>query len=484
MKLRELEKRLREEPDNLGLRISVAGALREAGRQDEAVELYRSVAIAYRDQGRTQQAIACCRSILEIAPEDVRCHALLAALIAGHKGRTAARDTGKIELLTSGEPIVLEVVPPVVPAAPVVPAVPVRARNDSSSGLKEPLRRSSFPDAEPTPLPEALPYHVHDPTTRSLKKLSMRDLGRPVPEPDPLATPDPDLPAAEGVQTRPGSDDGTRPEVSGIASAARRISASLIASTDVDGLYRPSAPQDLAAELDTRQHRRIAAEDMAKISLPPPTVPIDLVDLELEIEGTGREVDVDTDADVEALTPIPVAPARGSVADGIPMRDSVSDEELTQPRDVPLGVSATSPATAPPPLLASAFFLPVPSDRRGAVLTRFQRRAVASGTTVIRQGESNQALIVVARGRLEVRHEREARFIALSIVGAGEYVGEVALLARAAAAAHVVAVTDAELLLLAPRDFYELTGTFPSLWAELKDTAERRTREHEARLRR
>src|SRR5258705_2548050 len=81
-KLKELERRLRDEPDNLGLRVSVAGALHEAGRRDDAVELYRSVAIAYRDQGRPQQAITVCRSILELAPDDASCHALLATLLA------------------------------------------------------------------------------------------------------------------------------------------------------------------------------------------------------------------------------------------------------------------------------------------------------------------------------------------------------------------------------------------------------------------
>ena len=65
-RLRDLEKRLEKEPHNLGLRVTVAGMLREAGRSIEAVELYRSVAIAYRDQGRPQQAIAVCRSILAL----------------------------------------------------------------------------------------------------------------------------------------------------------------------------------------------------------------------------------------------------------------------------------------------------------------------------------------------------------------------------------------------------------------------------------
>ena len=69
-KLRELEQRLRDEPDNLGLRVMVAGALHEAGRRDDAAELYRSVAIAYRDQGRPQQAILVCRRVLELSPDD------------------------------------------------------------------------------------------------------------------------------------------------------------------------------------------------------------------------------------------------------------------------------------------------------------------------------------------------------------------------------------------------------------------------------
>ncbi|MDB4954090.1 MAG: putative transcriptional regulator, Crp/Fnr family [Myxococcales bacterium] len=113
-RLKELEKRLKSEPDNLGLRVMVAGAMREAGRSTEAVELYRSVALAYRDQGRQQQAIAVCRSILEIAPDDSGCQALLGTL---------------------------------------TPA-------------QQPARRSSI---EETPLPRAVPYHVADPTSAAAR---------------------------------------------------------------------------------------------------------------------------------------------------------------------------------------------------------------------------------------------------------------------------------------------------------------------------
>lgn len=80
MKIDELEKRLGQEPDNLGLRVTVAGMLHEAGRTREAIALYRSVAVAYRDAGRRQQALAVCKSILELAPDDAACAQLVASL--------------------------------------------------------------------------------------------------------------------------------------------------------------------------------------------------------------------------------------------------------------------------------------------------------------------------------------------------------------------------------------------------------------------
>jgi CRP-like cAMP-binding protein len=49
---------------------------------------------------------------------------------------------------------------------------------------------------------------------------------------------------------------------------------------------------------------------------------------------------------------------------------------------------------------------------------------------------------------------------------------------------HVYAAQDCELLVLPPRDFYELAGAFPALWAELKDVAERRKRDLEMMLKR
>lgn len=346
-KLKELEKRLRDEPDNVGLRVTVAGAMREAGRHAEAVELYRSVAVAYRDQGRGQQAIAVCRSLLEIAPDDIRCHALLASLVAGQPGR-ASRDTAH-----------------------------------------------SMASIDQTPLPRPVPYHLADPTTSLHDKLDFT--------------------------TQPG--ERSAPEI--------EIEAA------------PYEGEDLSEELETRQRPRIHARDIPALSLPPPTVPITRVDAD--------ELDGDDD-----------------------------DDEATRPRDMPIGMRGRAPTQGN---LVSRFFAPLPAERRDAVLARFTKRTVTATTTVIRQGESGHPLVIVVRGRLDLRVDRAGGFVQVGSIAAGEYVGEAALLARTPAPAHVIAATDAELLLLAPRDFYELAGAFPALWAELKDTSERRTREHDHKLR-
>ncbi len=78
--IKELEKQLRKTPQNLVVRVKLAGAYRELGRVREAVELYRSVAVAYHAQGRLAQATAVCRSVVELEPGQTETLQLLAEL--------------------------------------------------------------------------------------------------------------------------------------------------------------------------------------------------------------------------------------------------------------------------------------------------------------------------------------------------------------------------------------------------------------------
>lgn len=150
-KLRDLEKRLAKEPDNLGLRVTLAGALCEAGRNADAVELYRSVAVAYRDQGRTHQALVVCRAVLEIAPGDLGCQALLAELVAsqeiaveieagtppprempdGSEERSVATGTGAGPRQPKSSSV-----PPIAAARRSRPSVPVPAPRPSTTPLR------------------------------------------------------------------------------------------------------------------------------------------------------------------------------------------------------------------------------------------------------------------------------------------------------------------------------------------------------------
>ncbi|HEU4730381.1 MAG TPA: cyclic nucleotide-binding domain-containing protein [Kofleriaceae bacterium] len=521
-KLRELEKRLREEPENLGLRVMVAGALHEAGRRDDATELYRSVAIAYRDQGRMQQAISVCRSVLELVPGDASCQELLAALLAGQGAPREAPDRERIApspatARPSPSPEVSRASPPASRAGPLPasrpspppagrPSPPRLPRPPSPEPLAEPepVRRSS---GDVTPLPQPLPYHEADPSTASAPTITRAELL---------------LGGRDSVTTFT-----TFPEIAGIANAARRISASLLAANqhaaEVAEHAQPGAAEahdadDAAAELDTRRRPRINPDELDLFDDPPPVVTPRGSPAMASSRGADRPSEPGDDdptfppprdpgrdggpADEEHATPPRELSAKTALGDdepssaGIPRADAGdgAEDDKTLPRDLPGRARPPSPgaaAAASAPAseaaidpLATALFAALPAHNRVGVLQRFRRLQVAGGTAVFRRGETGHGLVLVVRGRLELRAERsDGTVVPLGVIGPGEHAGEAGLLGRAPAAAHLVAVTGAELLVLGASDFYEVVAAFPALWAELKAIAARRAHEHEQRLR-
>jgi hypothetical protein len=428
-RLKELERRLRDEPDNLGLRVMVAGALHDAGRRDEAIELYRSVAIAYREQGRPQQAITVCRSILELAPHDAACSELLSALLASQVPEAPERRSPSASYRPSPAPGASRPSPPRLPRPP----------SPEPHHRADPERRSS---GRVTPLPEPLPYHVADPTVSSQPRLRRSDLPPSLQE-----------------------ELASYPEIAGIANAARQISASLIAAS------RQEDEDDLAGDLDTTKFPRRTLDELDLLLQPPP--PLEPPPLEPPPFETVEQVTQELGEDD------PTLPPRSSEA-----TDAILDErsdERTEPREQPArlrppSIAQASTATGP---LASELLAPVPPHNRSAVLQRFRRRMAASRMTVIRRGETGHGLVLVVRGRLELQVERDdGSSLVVGSIAPGEYVGEASLLARSPASVDVVAAVESELLVLAAPDFYEVTGAFPALWAALEIVAEQRAREH------
>jgi CRP/FNR family transcriptional regulator, cyclic AMP receptor protein len=93
-------------------------------------------------------------------------------------------------------------------------------------------------------------------------------------------------------------------------------------------------------------------------------------------------------------------------------------------------------------------------------------REIVEGSELIREGEPGTEFFVVVDGEIDVR--RRGRRVAR--LGAGSYVGEIALLSRSPRTATVVATTPLRVLAIAGRDFVELLDSIPELWLKVART--------------
>lgn len=93
-------------------------------------------------------------------------------------------------------------------------------------------------------------------------------------------------------------------------------------------------------------------------------------------------------------------------------------------------------------------------------------REIDEGSELIREGEPGTEFFVVVDGEIDVR--RRGRRVAS--LGAGSYVGEIALLSRSPRTATVVATTPLRVLAIAGRDFVELLDSIPELWLKVART--------------
>ncbi len=95
-------------------------------------------------------------------------------------------------------------------------------------------------------------------------------------------------------------------------------------------------------------------------------------------------------------------------------------------------------------------------------------RSFTKGQLIILVAESGDSLFIIRKGQVKVSllHEDGREFI-LSLLGEGEFFGELALLDDRPRSANVVATEDTELIILKRTDFQELVNRVPAIAVSL-----------------
>jgi CRP/FNR family transcriptional regulator, cyclic AMP receptor protein len=113
---------------------------------------------------------------------------------------------------------------------------------------------------------------------------------------------------------------------------------------------------------------------------------------------------------------------------------------------------ATTVSTAV--LKAVPLFSSFPDDQLRMLTSVVGRRSVPRSTTVMASGDPNDSLYIVLSGRLKVlMSDAEGKEVILSIIGPGEFFGEMGLIDDSPRSASVLAIEPCELLSISKRDF-------------------------------
>ncbi len=105
-------------------------------------------------------------------------------------------------------------------------------------------------------------------------------------------------------------------------------------------------------------------------------------------------------------------------------------------------------------LKAVPLFSSLPDEQLRMLIPVVARKAVARSTSVITGGDTTDSLYIVISGRLKVMmSDAEGKEVILTILGPGEYFGEMGLIDDAPRSASVIAIEACELLYISKRDF-------------------------------
>src|SRR5437016_124939 len=117
-------------------------------------------------------------------------------------------------------------------------------------------------------------------------------------------------------------------------------------------------------------------------------------------------------------------------------------------------ISAMATPVSTAVLKAVPLFASVPEEQLRMLTVVVTRKSVSRSTTIMAGGDATDSLYIVLSGRLKVMmSDAEGKEVILSILGSGEFFGEMGLIDDSPRSASVVAIETCELLCVNKRDF-------------------------------
>jgi CRP-like cAMP-binding protein len=131
-----------------------------------------------------------------------------------------------------------------------------------------------------------------------------------------------------------------------------------------------------------------------------------------------------------------------------------------------------------------SFFAGLPAENLAMLATLCEELRFAENDIIVREGDSDSALFVVAAGkiRLEKSGQRQDTSALISTVETGEAFGELTLLENSPRVSTALAAAPSLVLKLAPEALVALTRQHPELSVQLISVLTKRLREMEERV--
>jgi len=128
-------------------------------------------------------------------------------------------------------------------------------------------------------------------------------------------------------------------------------------------------------------------------------------------------------------------------------------------------------------------FAELNADELSAVASVASTRTVAKDTVIFHGGDVADAVYVIASGKVKVvTTSTDGKEFILTVLGAGQVFGEMALVEEAPRSASVVTLTAAELLAIKREDFHHLLNTSPGISRSLLAILSRRLRRANSKM--